>query len=44
MQMDKQNGLDFLWNSNVESIAKQADGSLLVKTDNGAEIEADCVM
>jgi hypothetical protein len=42
--MEKQNGLDFMWNSNVASIAKQTDGSLLVKTDLGAEVETDCVM
>ena len=40
----RQNGLDLRVNTDVSSIAKNSDGSLVVKLNNGSEVECDQVM
>lgn len=41
-EMEKQ-GLDLQFNSDIESIEKQADGSLLARLKGGRELATDCV-
>lgn len=40
----QQKGIDLQFDTNIEAIEKNADGSLKVTTSQGASIEVDCVM
>ncbi len=37
-------GVDLRFNSNIRTIEKQADGSLLAELEDGSKLEADCIL
>jgi glutathione reductase (NADPH) len=44
VEISTHKGIDFRFNFHFESITKQDDGTLLIKSDDGAEIETDLLL